>query len=364
MELAQAGAEAGAPAVDLQLAGASKAPAGDAGKQEEATLPATKPAGSKTAEASRSDEKNTSEVALAAAKAEAAKAGAEADTPAEASASGPPPTGPSPTGPSPTGQVLENGGPILTSGTMPAAPIEPKKKSFLSAFFGSTPAKADPDETNPSPAPAAARETKAKPVITLPDPNEGKRKEAAAVRFASLGAEDDGVDDGAGDFALPGVRKTNLFEIKRKSGIDDDSDIDVYEDEGGSVQMAGYAGGLARLAPNGLLKQRETVDTACLKPKLVRMLKQVERHFGKRLVVTSGYRSPAYNKKVRGAEKSQHMYCAAVDVQLPGVNKWELAKYVRAMPNRGGVGTYCHASVHIDVGPERDWNWKCGGRKT
>ena len=103
------------------------------------------------------------------------------------------------------------------------------------------------------------------------------------------------------------------------------------------------AAGLARLAPNGLLKQRETVDTACLKPKLVRMLKQVERHFGKRLVVTSGYRSPAYNKKVRGAEKSQHMYCAAVDVQLPGVSKWELAKYVRAMPGRGGVGTYCHA---------------------
>ena len=107
--------------------------------------------------------------------------------------------------------------------------------------------------------------------------------------------------------------------------------------------MVASAAGLARLAPNGLLKQRETVDTACLKPKLVRMLKQVERHFGKRLVVTSGYRSPAHNKKVRGAEKSQHMYCAAVDVQLPGVSKWELAKYVRAMPGRGGVGTYCHA---------------------
>ena len=124
------------------------------------------------------------------------------------------------------------------------------------------------------------------------------------------------------------------------------------------------AAGLARLAPNGLLKQRETVDTACLKPNLVRMLKQVERHFGKRLVVTSGYRSPSYNKKVRGAEKSQHMYCAAVDVQMPGVNKWELARYVRSMPGRGGVGTYCHQSIHIDVGPERDWNWKCGGRKT
>ena len=58
------------------------------------------------------------------------------------------------------------------------------------------------------------------------------------------------------------------------------------------------------------------------------------------------------------------MYCAAADVQLPGVSKWELAKYVRAMPGRGGVGTYCHQSIHIDVGPERDWNWKCRGRKT
>ena len=31
--------------------------------------------------------------------------------------------------------------------------------------------------------------------------------------------------------ALPGVRQTALFEIKRKSGIDDDSDVDLHEDE-------------------------------------------------------------------------------------------------------------------------------------
>jgi uncharacterized protein YcbK (DUF882 family) len=351
MELAQSGSEAGAPAVDLQLAeGTARAPVGEGGASlpEQAALPAAKPAETKTAEteASKSGQQKTVEAALAAAKGEPSEAQAVAAKAAE---------------PSPTGQVLENGGPILTAGTMPVAPIEPKKKSFLSSFFGSTPAKADPAEAGTASAAAAARETKAKPVIALPDPNEDKRKQAAAVRFASLGAEDDGVDDGSGDFALPGVRKTNLFEIKRKSGIDDDSDIDVYEDVG-SYDVASAAG-LARLAPNGLLKQRESVDTACLKPKLVRMLKQVERHFGKRLVVTSGYRSPAYNKKVRGAEKSQHMYCAAVDVQLPGVNKWELAKYVRAMPGRGGVGTYCHASIHIDVGPERDWNWKCAGRR-
>src|SRR5690606_26506830 len=92
---------------------------------------------------------------------------------------------------------------------------------------------------------------------------------------------------------------------------------------------------------------------------LVRMLKTIERHFGKKMVVTSGYRSPAHNRRVNGAKRSQHMHCAAVDVQIPGVSKLELAKYARSLPGRGGVGTYCHASVHIDVGPERDWNWRC-----
>lgn len=350
MELAQAGTEAGAPTVDLQLADVTAAATGEGAvgtPERAAASPAAKP-DEKTAgaQAPKSEEQNAAEATLVAAKGE--PEAAESETAAKTA-------DPSTIEPSPTGQVLENGGPFLTAGTMPATPIEPKKKSFLSSFFGSTPAKAGSAAT-------AARDTKAKPVIALPDPNEEKRKQAAAVRFASLGAEDDGVDDGAGDFALPGVRKTNLFEIKRKSGIDDDSDIDVYEDVG-SYDVASAAG-LARLAPNGLMKQRETVDTACLKPKLVRMLKQVERHFGKRLIVTSGYRSPAYNRKVRGAEKSQHMYCAAADVQLPGVSKWELAKYVRAMRGRGGVGTYCHQSIHIDIGPERDWNWKCGGRKT
>lgn len=352
MEVAQA--EAGAPAVDLALVeGAAASGEGDA-SQAKMTAADAKPGEAETAEAEaeKSEEQKTAEAVPAAAKGEPEAAKTTEAATKEAAAA--------PDSPSPTGQVLENGGPILTAGTMPTAPIEPKKKSFLSSFFGSTPAKAAPAATEAATA-AATREPKAKPVIAMPDPNEEKRKEEASVRFAALGAEDDGVDDGSGDFALPGVRKTNLFEIKRKSGIDDDSDIDVYEDIG-SYEVASAAG-LARLAPNGLLKQRETVDTACLKPKLVRMLKQVERHFGKRLVVTSGYRSPAYNKKVRGAEKSQHMYCAAVDVQLPGVNKWELAKYVRSMPGRGGVGTYCHASIHIDIGPERDWNWKCGGRR-
>ncbi|MEQ1942632.1 D-Ala-D-Ala carboxypeptidase family metallohydrolase [Mesorhizobium sp. VNQ89] len=342
MQLAQS-TEAGAPvaALDAEAVGAAAGKADSAGKSIKTAASEAKSGEASTAEEPAAEVQQTASAKEATAPEAAAQSGSDA------------PAHVTPTT-SPTGQILENGGPILTAGTMPDV-IEPKKKSFLSSFFGSTPAEAAPE------AATAAREPKPKPVITLPDPNETKRKEEAAVRLASLGATDDGVD-GGNDFTLPGVRTTNLFEIKRKSGIDDDSDIDVYEDIG-RYEVASAAG-MARLAPNGLLKQRETVDTACLKPKLVRMLKEVERHFGKRLIVTSGYRSPAYNKKVRGAEKSQHMYCAAVDVQMPGVHKFELARYVRGMPGRGGVGTYCHSSIHIDIGPERDWNWKCKGAKT
>lgn len=162
------------------------------------------------------------------------------------------------------------------------------------------------------------------------------------------------------NYSLPGVRPNGGFEIKHRKSIYDDSDIDANEyDDYASVQLAS-APGLARLAPNGLKVQRETVDVACLKPQLVTMLKTMERHFRKPVMVTSGYRSPTYNRKVNGARKSLHMICAAADIQISGVSKHEIARFARNMPGRGGVGTYCHtASVHVDIGPERDWNWSC-----
>lgn len=251
----------------------------------------------------------------------------------------------------------------VTAGETP--PAEPARKSFLASFFGAKPASAAPapainarsaEQTiavSARPAPAEA-----KPLITLASADSA----AKPVQFASLGG-----DHNFSDNALPGVRQTALFEIKRKSGLDDESDVDLNEDEGsagGSYQLASAAG-MARLAPNGLLKQNETVDVACLKPSLVRVLKTIEGHYGRKMTVTSGYRDPARNRRANGAKNSLHMYCAAADIQVPGVSKWELASYIRTMPGRGGVGTYCHTdSVHIDVGPERDWNWRCRRRSS
>jgi uncharacterized protein YcbK (DUF882 family) len=158
----------------------------------------------------------------------------------------------------------------------------------------------------------------------------------------------------------PGVRSgASLFEIRRKSDVGDNSDVDINEQDGDPVEVAS-AGGMARLDPHGLILQRGTVDTACLRPALLSVLKKIEQHYGRKLIVTSGYRSPVHNVAARGAHNSLHMFCAAADVQMPGVSKWELAAYARSMPGRGGVGTYCYTkSVHIDIGPERDWNWRC-----
>ncbi|MEQ1952469.1 YcbK family protein [Mesorhizobium yinganensis] len=257
-----------------------------------------------------------------------------------------------------------------------------RKKTLFGSLFGASPASAAPSpmvRQDRSTAAASQRQQPAKAVIENTTPTAfienrpAKRviEETAAAKpvldldaaparkpvvLASYGGDDNG---------LPGVRRTTaLFEIKRKSGIDDDSDVDLHEeDEEGPVRLASAAG-MARLAPNGLLKQTESVDVACLKPSLVRVLKTIEQRYGKKLIVTSGYRSRLRNIRARGAKNSLHMYCAAADIQVPGVGKWELANFARAMPGRGGVGTYCHTnSVHVDVGPERDWNWRCGRRK-
>lgn len=227
--------------------------------------------------------------------------------------------------------------PVLVNAPEPA-PV--KKKSLFASMFGSTPKQA----------PKAIATTSQAEAIMRP------AEKPAEVQLASL--EEPAARQSLDGSSLPGVRETALFDIKRRSGVDDDSDIDVSEEDA-PVRVASAAG-LARLAPNGLLVQTESVDTACLKPALVRTLKSIEKHYGKRIVVTSGYRSPTHNKRVRGARNSLHMYCAAADIQISGVGKWELARYARSMNGRGGVGTYCHTeSVHIDVGPERDWNWRC-----
>ncbi|WEX07589.1 D-Ala-D-Ala carboxypeptidase family metallohydrolase [Chelativorans sp. AA-79] len=247
-----------------------------------------------------------------------------------------------------------------------AQTAKPQKRGFLSAFFSSSdePRVPFPDKKAEGvrAEPTAAAEAQAEAENAQAEKPAAKEGAKPVISLASTASTSPAKAAMFSMDALPGVRPgEQLFEI-RLGTRSDDGDVDVYEQTEAVYQVASAAG-LARLAPNGLLKQRESVNVSCFKPKLVSTLKAIERRFGKKVIVTSGYRSPEHNRRVRGAPRSQHMNCAAADILVEGVSKWEIARFARSLPGRGGVGTYCHTNaVHVDIGPERDWNWRCGRR--
>jgi len=154
---------------------------------------------------------------------------------------------------------------------------------------------------------------------------------------------------------LPGVKSGDeLFDLQG------DEDIDSH---GEPFELAS-ATGMARISPNGIATQTDKVEVACFRPQLVAILKHIERRYNRPAIVTSGYRSPKDNRRAGGARRSMHMDCAAADIQVEGISKWSLAKYLRTVSGRGGVGTYCRTeSVHIDIGKEREWHHPCRRKK-
>lgn len=59
------------------------------------------------------------------------------------------------------------------------------------------------------------------------------------------------------------------------------------------------------------------------------VLQPVRDHYGKTMVISSGYRSPALNKAVGGSKTSDHMTGCAADIEIPGVANYDLAVYIR-----------------------------------
>ncbi len=105
------------------------------------------------------------------------------------------------------------------------------------------------------------------------------------------------------------------------------------------------------------------VSTKCFPTSLRSVLAKVEKRYGVKPIVNSGFRSASYNRRVGGARRSYHIKCMAADIRVPGVGKYVLARYLKAMSGVGGVGTYgCKNIVHVDVGPKRNWHWRCRKR--
>lgn len=83
----------------------------------------------------------------------------------------------------------------------------------------------------------------------------------------------------------------------------------------------------------------------------LRLLERVREQFGP-TTITSGYRSPAYNKAVDGKPKSQHMKFFAIDFFCASGTPKDWAEFLldlRSKGNfKGGVGLY-KTFVHVDT---------------
>lgn len=130
---------------------------------------------------------------------------------------------------------------------------------------------------------------------------------------------------------------------------------------GKNVQVYSLAkDGKKYLSKNFMVREfrcKDGSDVIFIDPELVKLLQKIRDHFGKAVTINSSYRTPARNKKVGGADYSQHLYGTAADIAIKGVAPKKVAQYVETlMPNSGGIGIYSWG-VHVDTRSTKSrWN--------
>lgn len=82
---------------------------------------------------------------------------------------------------------------------------------------------------------------------------------------------------------------------------------------------------------------------------LYTILDILRQKLGKPVIITSGYRTPEWNKKCNGAKYSYHMRGMAADIRVNGISPKELAnKLNEIVPDECGIIVY-NSWVHFDV---------------
>lgn len=92
-------------------------------------------------------------------------------------------------------------------------------------------------------------------------------------------------------------------------------------------------------------------STVLIDKQLVDYLQQIRDHFGKAVIITSGYRCEKHNKAVGGAAGSRHTKGQAADFYINGVAPAEIARYAEGIGVKG-IGLYEEQDgnfVHIDT---------------
>jgi zinc D-Ala-D-Ala carboxypeptidase len=74
-------------------------------------------------------------------------------------------------------------------------------------------------------------------------------------------------------------------------------------------------------------------EIAALKLLCEKVLEPVREHFGKPVIVTSGYRSPRLNTAIGGSASSQHCKGEAADFTVYGVSNFEVCDWIHRKLN-------------------------------
>ena len=90
--------------------------------------------------------------------------------------------------------------------------------------------------------------------------------------------------------------------------------------------------------------------------RLAAQLQVLRDYLGEPVRITSGYRSPAHNRKVGGAKNSMHLYGKAADISVKSKSPKELKDIVEKLIKEkklafGGIGLYS-GWLHVDIRKE------------
>lgn len=111
---------------------------------------------------------------------------------------------------------------------------------------------------------------------------------------------------------------------------------------------------IAKGSPLRDMYERGIYSELWIDDRLVGHLQRIRDHYGKPIIITSGYRPAAYNKSVNGATSSLHIDGRAADIRIDGATPKALAAYCKSIGIKG-IGTY-DSFVHIDT-RENKYYW-------
>jgi len=86
---------------------------------------------------------------------------------------------------------------------------------------------------------------------------------------------------------------------------------------------------------------------------LAKNLQVLRDEVKKSIQITSGYRSPEHNAKVKGAKNSQHITGMAADIKVSGMTPKQVAEVIERLiaekkMKEGGIGIY-KTWLHYDI---------------